>query len=339
MPRRHRWLAPIVGAVAAIAVLATPAPAAADPDAPAPDGHGETQKPPPLLSDWLESTNRAFVQAKGKLDKSKQRQQQLTTEMTRAQGEIDRLMPEVGTIAASSYRTGRLGGAAMLLNSASSDTFVDRAARLHEVNLVNDSKIGALNDARNRATQAKILIDVQIAEQQRQTNVMAKQKQEADKAFKLLGGNRSIRDVGVASTSPVAKAAPRDSDGGWPSESCNKNDPTTSGCVTGRTLNAYHETRKAGFTRFVGCHRSGGPFEHPKGRACDWSLVKSGFVSAQNTDQRRYGNNLAAFLVRNADRLGIYYIIWYKQIWFPTTGWSSYSGPSDHTDHVHMSML
>ena len=34
----------------------------------------------------------------------------------------------------------------------------------------------------------------------------------------------------------------------------------------------YKEVKKAGFNRFVGCHRNGGPFEHPKGRACDWSL-------------------------------------------------------------------
>jgi hypothetical protein len=46
-----------------------------------------------------------------------------------------------------------------------------------------------------------------------------------------------------------------------------------------------------------------------------------------------------AFLVRNADRLGIYYVIWYAQIWFPATGWKSYHGPSNHKDHVHVSML
>ena len=53
----------------------------------------------------------------------------------------------------------------------------------------------------------------------------------------------------------------------------------------------------------------------------------------------RYGNDLMAFLVRNADRLGIYYVIWNRKIWFPASGWSSYSGPSAHTDHVHVSML
>jgi hypothetical protein len=54
---------------------------------------------------------------------------------------------------------------------------------------------------------------------------------------------------------------------------------------------------------------------------------------------KNYGNRLMAFLVRNADRLGILYVIWFKQIWFPATGWKNYHGPSAHTDHVHVSML
>ena len=101
----------------------------------------------------------------------------------------------------------------------------------------------------------------------------------------------------------------------------------------------YKQVKKAGFTRFVGCHRDGGPFEHPKGRACDWSLQKRGFSPWHNQDTREYGNNLMAFLVRNADQLGILYVIWNKMIWFPATGWKTYHGPSDHTDHVHVSML
>jgi peptidoglycan DL-endopeptidase CwlO len=102
---------------------------------------------------------------------------------------------------------------------------------------------------------------------------------------------------------------------------------------------AYKEVKKAGFTRFVGCYRSGGPYEHPKGQACDWSLQSSGFSNAHTRDQRLYGNNLTAFLVRNADRLGVMYVIWYAQIWLPATGWRSYSGASAHKDHVHMSIL
>jgi len=61
-------------------------------------------------------------------------------------------------------------------------------------------------------------------------------------------------------------------------------------------------------------------------------------------EARRYGNDLAAFFVRNADRLGVLYVIWYRQIWLPANGWRSYGGSygdpsSDHTNHVHLSVL
>jgi hypothetical protein len=148
----------------------------------------------------------------------------------------------------------------------------------------------------------------------------------------------------VVARSPVARPAPRDSDGSWPPQACSRPDPTTSGCVSPRTLHALTEARRAGFGRFTSCYRSGGPYEHPKGRACDYSAQPRGFGGHAQGVDRTYGNNLAAFFVRNADRLGVLYVIWYRQIWLPTTGWKSYGGAhgdpsSDHTNHVHLSLL
>ena len=57
---------------------------------------------------------------------------------------------------------------------------------------------------------------------------------------------------------------------------------------------------------------------------------------------KAYGDRLAAWGVDNADRLGVLYVIWFRQIWLPGSGWKSYSGdgtPSgDHTNHVHISV-
>ena len=176
------------------------------------------------------------------------------------------------------------------------------------------------------------------AEQNQNLAAMQKQKEAAEKALALVGG-KSLTGGFVVAKSPVAAPAPRNADGGFSPESCSVNDPTTDGCITPRTYHMYQEVKKAGFNRFVGCHRNGGPFEHPKGRACDWSLQKRGFSVAHNADMKNYGNNVMAFLVRNADRLGVLYVIWYRQIWFPATGWKSYHGASTHMDHVHDSML
>ncbi|MEU8326846.1 hypothetical protein [Micromonospora sp. NPDC048839] len=334
----RRWLTPVVAVIAALTVLAGPLPAHAAPTTPTPSGHEEDDEPK-LLNDVIEQVNRDYSAAKSKLDKSKKRQLELAVAVDRAKADLDALAPQVGQIASQSYRTGRIGALAMLLESNAPDTFVQRAAMLDEINMVNENKLAEVNAAKARAEQAKLLLDTEVREQQKQTAVMAKRKSEADKALALVGGKGFTGGL-VDATSPVAKIGPgRTADGDWKAQSCSEKDPTTSGCVTPRTLHAYKEVRRAGFTRFVGCHRNGGPYEHPKGRACDWSLQKSGFSPWHNEDTRTYGNNVAAFLIRNADRLGIYYVIWNRQIWFPATGWKSYSGPSNHTDHVHMSML
>lgn len=333
----RRWLTPVVAVLAACAVLAGATPAVAAPTNPAPAEHEEDDDL--LITDAIAQANKNYLQAKTKLDKSKKRQLQLALEVRAAQQELDALSPQVTAIAAQSYRTGRLGAMTMLLESNTPDSFVRRAAALDELNMVNAQKLAEVNAAKNRAEQAKLALDAEVREQQKYTNVMAREKAETEKALKLVGGIGFTGGL-VSATSPVARIGPgRTADGDWKPESCSENDPTTSGCITPRTLHAYKEVKRAGFNRFVGCYRPGGPWEHPKGRACDWSLQKSGFSPWHNNDMRMYGNNVAAFLIRNADRLGIYYVIWNRQIWFPATGWKSYSGPSNHTDHVHMSLL
>ncbi|MBC9007040.1 coiled-coil domain-containing protein, partial [Micromonospora aurantiaca (nom. illeg.)] len=303
-----------------------------------PSGHEEDNEPK-LITDVIDAANRGYVQAKAKLDKSRKRQLELVLEVRAAQADLDALAPQVSQLAAQSYRTGRMGAMAVLLESNSPDSFVRRAAALDELNMVNAQKLAAINATKNRAQQAKIALDAEVREQQKLTNEMARRKREAEKSLALVGGKGFTGGL-VSATSPVARIGPgRTADGDWKPESCSEDDPTTSGCITPRTLHMYKEVKRAAFNRFVGCFRPSGPWEHPKGRACDWSLQKSGFRPWYNNDTRMYGNNLAAFLIRNADRLGIYYVIWNRQIWFPATGWKSYSGPSNHTDHVHVSML
>jgi len=333
----RRWLTPVAAVLAALAMLAGPVPASAAPTSPPqPSGHDEE---PELLGDLIEVRNREYVKASAQLKKSKERQAALEQEVKKAQAELDALTPQVAQIATQSYRTGRVGAISMLLEADNPDSFIARATALDELNRVNDRRLNTVNAVKIRAEQAKLAVDAEVRKQQKLENDLERGKIEAEKALRLVGGQGLTGGL-VDAESPVARIAPgRTSDGGWTSLGCTEDDPTTGGCITARTLHMYQEVKRAGFNRFVGCYRSGGPYEHPKGRACDWSLQNSGFRSWYNNDMRMYGNNLTAFLVRNADRLGVYYVIWNRQIWFPATGWKSYSGPSNHTDHVHVSML
>ena len=342
--RRRRF--PLAIAVLAVAgllggVAIAPGAGLGAPEAPttAPPGdEGGT----PLLRDVLDSAGRGYVAAKNAVDQSKRRQAQLATELAGVDRQIAALTPEVGAIAASAYRTGRVGPLMLLLENSSPDTFLERAIGLEQMAVRDDGKLRELDEAKTRVTRAKAALDAELGIQRKQLAVMDKRKKEAERAIALVGG----KSTGgfVVARSPVARQAPRNSDGSWSTESCSLDDPTTTGCITPRLKHALTETKRLGFTRFVSCFRPGGPFEHPKGRACDFSAEPKGFGGDAKGANKIYGNNLAAFFVRNSDKLGILYVIWYRQIWFPATGWKSYSGAhgdpsSDHTNHVHLSVL
>lgn len=187
-----------------------------------------------------------------------------------------------------------------------------KSVSLAEINRLHDGTLRELGRAVRAVADRRKRIDAELKREQQQLEVLRRQREAARGQLDLLGGgtgiNGSISNGFVDATSKVAKPAPRDAGGGFSAEGCTEKDESTSGCVTKRTLHMYNEARKAGFRRFAGCHRNGGPFEHPKGRACDWSLQNRGFAVAHNDDMMRYGNDLTAFLVRNADRLGIYYV-------------------------------
>ncbi|WP_430781154.1 coiled-coil domain-containing protein [Actinoplanes sp. G11-F43] len=339
----RRWLILALAPLVTAAMLLAPAsPASAEPGDENPAPSSET-KSDGLMSSLMESTNRRFVSAKAAVAASTKNQKKLAGEIKAAESRRDVLIPEVNSIARQQYLTGNLSTVTFLLDSSSSDDFLSKAVSLEEINTLHDKKLSELNAVIEEVTSKKAALDAELKNEKQQLDVLAKQKESAEKQLDLVGAstgiNQTVNQGLVDAKSDKAKAAPRNSSGGFSAEGCTEKDPTTSGCITKRTLNMYKETKKAGFDMFVGCFRTGGPFEHPKGRACDWSLQKSGFSSADSTKEMKYGNNLTAFLVRNADALGIYYVIWYKQIWFPASGWKAYHGVSDHTDHVHVSML
>jgi hypothetical protein len=338
-PPRRALLATALAAV--VVLLAPTGPAFAEPEPPpaSTGNEGET----PLLRDVLERTGKQYLEAESALNESKQRQLALVLEQQRLEKRVTELTAEVTVVAAIAYRTGRLSAASALLNSSSPDAFLERAAAVDLMAMRDDQTLHRLAEAKAQLDTARAQIDIEVAEQSKQLAVMAKQKQDVEKALALVGG-RATGGGYVVATSPVARPAPRNSNGSWPSQGCTQDDPTTGGCLTPRMLHALNEAKRAGFTRYVACYRSGGPYEHPKGRACDFSCRNGSFGGAATGNDRIYGNNLMAFFVRNASRLGVLYVIWYKMIWSPAAGWRTYSGAngdpsSNHTNHVHVSII
>ncbi|MBM0226862.1 hypothetical protein [Micromonospora sp. ATA51] len=343
MPRtrliRRRVRRPLLALLAATALLLgaglAPAAAAAAPTPGAPNEGGSKQ-----LRAALDAAARGHIEAKARLDNSKRRQVALTGQLKGLELRLVELNSQVGEVAAQSYRLGRLTPVSMLLASSDPNEFLQRAGELDVMAQRDSKRLRAFTDAKAEAVKAKAAIDIEVREQQKQLAVLAKKKRDAEIALaKVSSGSSS----GFSGGSASAKPAPRNSDGSWPSESCSVNDPTTSGCITPRTLHALQQAQAAGYKRYVSCFRSGGDGEHPKGRACDFSAASGGFEDRSATGgDKTYGDSLANYFKNNASRLGVMYVIWYRQIWMPNTGWRSYSGggspAADHTNHVHLSM-
>ena len=104
---------------------------------------------------------------------------------------------------------------------------------------------------------------------------------------------------------------------------------------------AYPGTTSYGISRDCGI---GGTSEHKEGRAWDWAN------DATTAAGRQRVANFLDWLLRTdeyghphamARRLGVMYIIWNRRIfrlYRASEGWTTYSGSSPHTDHVHVSL-
>jgi hypothetical protein len=75
---------------------------------------------------------------------------------------------------------------------------------------------------------------------------------------------------------------------------------------------------------------------HEEGRALD------AMIAAPNTAEgNAAGDALAAFLVENADRLGVQGVVWRRREWYSSrTGaaWENYAGADGHTSHPHIEL-
>jgi hypothetical protein len=322
-----------------LTVLAVPGVAGADPDDP--DG-----EPPQTTTEILDAISRAYFDAQVALASSLQRQAEIQASLTVAQAKLDEISSEIGRVAAARYKGATMGLITGLVNAeVSSEQLLAGAAVSEYLLWRDDSFIHEYRVLRDEAAHQNALLQEEIGIQQRQQELLDAQKLEAERALAAEGGLLVTEGY---SGGAAAQPAPRNADGSLPLESCDISpDPTTGrGCLTFRTYHMLTEARLADFGgRHVSCWRSGSWGEHPRGRACDFSVFPNGGFQASHAsgEARGWGDRLAGWAVTNAEALGVLYVIWYRQIWTPRLGWHRYSGATgapntDHTNHVHISM-
>lgn len=340
----RRRLAAVLAIVVAMSgfTVTGPSMAFAAPGVEPADREGATKS----LSEQLDESSKGFLEARDALAHSRKRQTELNVQLERINADLAVRQDSVSGIVREAYQTGRLGPVTAILSADSPSGFLDRATTLNLMAVKEDRALRELLQTKTSQEQAKIDIDTEVRNQIKQVNVMARRKAQAEGALKVAdvgGGDAGDAVTTRRGTSARASAVRRNSDGSLPDESCSVNDPTTTGCITPRMLNAMNQAESAGFRRFVACFRHQNSGEHPKGRACDFAADKGGFGGVATGGSKDYGNRLADYFIANADRLGVLYVIWFRRIWLPSSGWKAYSRgngdpSSDHTNHVHLSM-
>jgi peptidoglycan DL-endopeptidase CwlO len=305
-----------------------------------PDGNNATLK---TLQAALDVALTDFNNAKGRVDASVARHAQLTTQQTATEARLKDLEARVGSVADAAYRGKRMNMAVALLDSGSPEGLLHAATTVQFLVERDDRDLHDLTTTRKQLTDEQDQLANELKLQQQQLSIMDAKRKDAAAAVRKAGGGQPVSG-GPTGGRANANAAPRNPDGSFPSQSATITDPTgTGGKITPRLLNAYNEARRAGFTHYTKCWRSQSSGEHGKGRACDFSANAKTFVDARATGaDKTYGDNLAAWFIANSSRLGVLYVIWYKRIWHPGQGWSSYGGDGtpagDHYNHVHLSV-
>jgi hypothetical protein len=333
-PRWSGWrLGRLAVAVLAglLAVLGVTSVAAADPD----ENHDQA------LVQALEIAARGYYEAQAVLAASQQRQAEIEQNLQVSEAALAQLTEQIGRVAAARYKGGSTGLFTGMLNGQASTRELLGGAAVGEYLLWrDDTYIREYRVLQEESEAQQELLQAELGIQQKQAQLFDEQKREAERALAAVGG---MLTSGFVGPDQPAQPAPRNADGGLPWEGCTDADPTSGGCLSPRTVHMLYEAQAAGFTRYTACWRSGTWGEHPAGKACDFSAFTSGFpAQAAGGDDKAYGDSLASWAVANASALGVLYVIWYRQVWFPASGWRAYSGYGDaateHTNHVHISM-
>lgn len=299
-PRPHPRRVVLASALLAVFALvsALGSPAAAQPTTPPDEGSSNQLD---TLRANLENAAIGWLDAEAALAASKSRQVELQNVLTHAELDMARARVGVARYAGEAYKTGRLTTLAAMLHATSPDNFLDRATAINKMTQHDQVVMAELTDAKRRAAEAKAGIDAEIAQQAAAVDEMNRRRIAAEKALVAMG-SKAVNGW-LDPNSRAAFPAPRNPNGSWPRELCTINDPTTSGCITPRTLHALNQAKEAGFTRFVSCYRPGTRYEHPKGRACDFSASRNGFVNSNASGgDRNYGDRLASFYVKKIGR-------------------------------------
>ncbi|MFB4311410.1 hypothetical protein [Actinomadura sp. GTD37] len=242
--------------------------------------------------------------------------------------EYDAAREGVAQLASSTYMTGRIDVIPMI-SAAEPGAAVHDAAVIEHISRNNGRRIQNLR-----------ALDAEAA----RSDETAKKKLAAvKKEIEDLEGQRSRVKKLLAKYKPEVTKAPVGG-GGRPDGVSGAKSPIAGNSMTARMRTALVEIDgKFGPFPTIGCARPGDPQDHGSGTACDFMESTGGQMPSASA--QAHGDRVAQYVIDNASRLGIKYVIWKQRIYDMrgSGGWRQMedrgSVTQNHFDHVHVSVL
>ncbi|GAA2429991.1 hypothetical protein GCM10010191_49270 [Actinomadura vinacea] len=245
-----------------------------------------------------------------------------TVDSERRNRELDAARSQIRTMAAGSYMAG--GGdpvQAMLATDGASMRGVVITEYL----------------ARNNNRRIQRVTDLSAAAKQSHRTAQAKIKAAQRELDDLAGQRKKVKKL-------LAKHKPETPKQGRPDGVSGKTkSPLVGNYMTPRMRQVLQEVDgKFGPFPTIGCHRPGDPQDHGTGRACDFMESTGGRMPTASATA--HGDSVAQYVISNASRLGIKYVIWRQRIYdMRNPGWRQMedrgSVTANHYDHPHVSVL
>jgi hypothetical protein len=255
--------------------------------------------------------------------------QRANADAKRLAGQLTAARAKVRDMAATAYMHGGMDAAAVAVSDPGSA--VDGMTAVEYLARDNDRRVKELVRLTEGAEVARRTAREKLTEVAELVEDLEKQR---ERVKKLLAKFRP--QTPVARPDSTSTAAGTGSGGG--------NSPIVGDNVTPR-MRALRNEVDAKFGPFptIGCFRSGDSGEHGEGRACDFMESTGGQMPSATA--RAHGDRVAQYVIDNAGRLGLMYVIWRQRIWDTRSsgGWRMMedrgSITANHYDHVHVSVL
>ncbi|GAA2298852.1 hypothetical protein AB0C84_30230 [Actinomadura sp. NPDC048955] len=263
------------------------------------------------------------------LEEAKKAAERAGADATRAGREYDAARIDVARLAAGTYMTGRLDVIPMI-SSAEPGAAVHDAAVVEHISRNNGRRIQSLEALNTRAVQSE---------------ATARKKLDAvKKEIDDLEGQRARVKKLLVKYKPETTRTTVPAGGGRPDGASGTKSPIVGNSMTARMRTVLLEIDgKFGAFPTIGCSRPGDPQDHGSGRACDFMESTGGKMPSASA--QAHGDRVAQYVIDNASRLGIKYVIWKQRIYDMrgSGGWSQMedrgSVTQNHFDHVHVSVL